>query len=98
MTNLKNFTTYNLAISAVTSSKQYPGKLYESQFSSYHQIFVSPSCDVSTEMVSVFARDGINMLLVAVVLAVITSIILILGIAVFCKRQDTPKLTKVILT
>lgn len=56
LTNLRNFTTYNLAVSAITKSRQAPGKLYESQFSSYHQIFVSPGCEVRTELVSVFAR------------------------------------------
>ena len=56
LTNLNNFTTYNLAVSAVTKSTKAPGKLYESQFSSYHQIFVSPGCTVPSEMVSVFAR------------------------------------------
>ena len=57
LTNLKNFTTYNLAVSAITKSRQIPGKLYESQFSSYHQIFVSPGCEIRTELVSVFARS-----------------------------------------
>ena len=56
LTNLRNFTTYNLAVSAITKSRQAPGKLYESQFSSYHQIFVSPGCEVRTELISVFAR------------------------------------------
>ena len=56
LTNLHNFTTYKLAVSAVTKSTKSPGKLYESQFSSYHQIFVSPGCEVRTELVSVFAR------------------------------------------
>ena len=56
LTNLHNFTTYKLAVSAVTKSTKAPGKLYESQFSSYHQIFVSPGCTVPSEMVSVFAR------------------------------------------
>lgn len=88
MTNLNNFTTYNLAVSAITKSRQYPGKLYESQFSSYHQIFVSPGCEVKTEMVSVFAKEGLNMLMVAVVLAIITSILLILGIAVCCRHKS----------
>ena len=37
LTNLNNFTTYNLAVSAVTKSTKAPGKLYESQFSSYHR-------------------------------------------------------------
>ena len=53
---MRNFTSYNLAVSAITKSRQSPGKLYESQFSSYHQIFVSPGCTVPSEMVSVFAR------------------------------------------
>ena len=56
LTNMHNFTTYKLAVSAVTKSTKAPGKLYESQFSSYHQIFVSPGCTVPSEMVSVFAR------------------------------------------
>ena len=87
MTNLNNFTTYNLAISAITASRQTPGKLYESQFSSYHQIFVSPGCELRTEMVSVIAREGINMLMIAVVPAIITSIMMILGIALCCRRK-----------
>ena len=62
MTNLRNFTTYNLAVSAITKSRQAPGKLYESQFSSYHQIFVSPGCEVRTELVSVFARSVLKIL------------------------------------
>ena len=107
--NLHNFTTYKLAVSAVTKSTKAPGKLYESQFSSYNQIFVSPGCTVPSEMVSVFARyitrhekflesgnifilfrDGINMVMVAVVLAVITSILIILGLAVCCRRKGFP--------
>ena len=36
LTNLRNFTTYNLAVSAITKSRQAPGKLYESQFPSYY--------------------------------------------------------------
>ena len=62
LTNLRNFTTYNLAVSAITKSRQAPGKLYESQFSSYHQIFVSPGCEVRTELVSVFARSVLKIL------------------------------------
>ena len=38
-------------------------------------------------MVSVFAREGINMLMIAVVLAIITSIMMILGIALCCRRK-----------
>ena len=84
-----NFTTYNLAVSAITKSIQFQGKLYESQFSSYNQIFVSPNCEVKTEMVSVFAKEGLNMLMIAVVLAIILSILLILGIAVCCGRKGS---------
>ena len=62
----------------------YSGKLYESQLSSYHQVFVSPLCEVRTEMVS-FNRDGLNMVMIAIVLAIVTSIILILAIAMCCR-------------
>eukprot|EP00090_Calanus_glacialis_P045884 TRINITY_DN8764_c0_g1_i5.p1 TRINITY_DN8764_c0_g1~~TRINITY_DN8764_c0_g1_i5.p1 ORF type:complete len:888 (-),score=166.51 TRINITY_DN8764_c0_g1_i5:697-3360(-) len=86
LTSLKNFTTYNLAVSAITVSNRYPGKLYESQLSSYHQVFVSPLCDVGAEMVS-FNRDGLSTVMIAIVLAIVTSIILILAIALCCRRS-----------
>ena len=76
-------------MSAITKSIQFQGKLYESQFSSYNQIFVSPNCEVKTEMVSVFAKEGLNMLMIAVVLAIVLSILLILGIAVCCGRKGS---------
>jgi len=86
LTSLKNFTTYNLAVSAITRSTRYPGKLYESQLSSYHQVFVSPLCEVRTEMIS-FNRGGLNTVMIAIVLAIVASIILILAIAIFCRRK-----------
>ena len=63
--------------------ENYLGKLYESQLSSYHQVFVSPLCDVGAEMVS-FNRDGFNTVMIAIILAIVTSILLILAIALCC--------------
>ena len=38
--------------------------------------------------VTIVFRDGINMVMVAVVLAVVTSILMILGLALCCRRKD----------
>ena len=74
-------------MSAITRSRHHAGKLHESQFSSYHQIFVSPGCEVRSQLVSVFARDGLNMVVVAVLLAGLASVGLVLVIAVCCRRK-----------
>ena len=74
-------------MSAITRSRHYAGKLHESQFSSYHQIFVSPGCEVRSQLVSVFAREGLNMVVVAVLLAALASVGLVLVIAVCCRRK-----------
>ena len=73
-------------MSAISRSRRRPGKLYESQLSSYHQVFVSPACEVKTELVT-FTSEGLNMVLIAVVLAVITSIMLIFATALCCRRK-----------
>lgn len=75
-----------MAVSAITRSRKLLGKLYESHLSSYHQVFVSPNCEVKTEMVT-FTSEGLNMVMIAVVLAVITSIMLIFAIALCCRRK-----------
>ena len=61
-----------------------PGKPYESQLSSYHQVHVSPNCEARTEMVS-FRRDGLSTVIIAIILAIITSLLLVLFIAVCCR-------------
>ena len=73
-------------MSAITRSRRQPGRLYESHLSSYQQVFVSPNCEVKTEMVS-FNSEGLNMVMIAVVLAVITSIMLIFALALCCRRK-----------
>ena len=73
-------------MSAISRSRRRPGKLYESQLSSYHQVFVSPACEVKTEMVT-FNSEGLNMVMIAVVLAVITSIMMIFALALCCRRK-----------
>ena len=73
-------------MSAITRSRRQPGRLYESHLSSYQQVFVSPNCEVKTEMVT-FNSEGLNMVMIAVVLAVITSIMLIFAIALCCRRK-----------
>ena len=53
------------------------------------QVYVSPGCDLARdlEMVTIFARDGINMVLVGVIMAVVSSVILILIIALCCRHK-----------
>ena len=64
----------------------FPGKPYESQLSSYHQVYVSPLCEVRTELISL-RRGGFSTVIIAIILAVITSLLLLLSIAVCCRRK-----------
>jgi len=80
--NLTNSTSYNIAVSAVTPSIKHPGRMYESPFSSYHQVFVS-----SDPEPVLLPAAGLNMLMMAVVLSVITSFLMILTVVFCCNRK-----------
>ena len=57
--------------------------MYESSFSSYHQVYVS----ADPEPV-LLPADGLNMLMMAVVFSVITSILMILTMVLCCHRKQ----------
>ena len=86
-----------MAVSAVSKSRRYPGtfkmmnyavnftplsgKTYESHLSSYHQVYVSPSCELQPQMIT-FKQGGLNSVIIAIILAIVATILLIFFVTI----------------
>ena len=68
----------------VNQSELLLGKFYESQLSSFHRVFVSPLCQGQLEFIAVNTR-GLNRVVIAIMLAIVATLMLVLAIAACCR-------------
>ena len=59
------------------------GKFYESKLSPFHRVFVSPSSR-ELELISLDFQ-GFNTVLIAIMLGIVTTILLVIAITVYCR-------------